>query len=325
MGTTGWHRWKKMDESTVHSPDGDLLETMDAIGVYHAQRFGFNNTIPVLQASNSRVSETAFESFEEYAHIYPSLSSFGQYVNDHSGFYNQVGGTGKPSLQSTTAHTGRYSLAFASSTSLTFSSTVNDYDFISLKLNAVPIATTEPYVPFSKCYLPDGPKDLSPIGTDMIGNKKYLISFWVKGNTASTDYSGIFSTSISYTNTATSTNVALTPTVNASPVINGWQKFDYEIMIPNYGPATLPADYFSFKITATSGLSFDDFRLQPYNAGMVCTVYDPLHLRPWAILDDRNYATFIEYDNQGMAVRNKKETEKGIYTLKESRSSTVKK
>ena len=39
-----------------------------------------------------------------------------------------------------------------------------------------------------------------------------------------------------------------------------------------------------------------------------------------AILDENNYATFFEYDDEGQLVRNKKETEKGIVTLKETRS-----
>jgi hypothetical protein len=43
-----------------------------------------------------------------------------------------------------------------------------------------------------------------------------------------------------------------------------------------------------------------------------------------AELDDRNYATFYEYDEEGTLVRVKKETEKGIYTIKESRSGLKK-
>jgi len=48
-------------------------------------------------------------------------------------------------------------------------------------------------------------------------------------------------------------------------------------------------------------------------------------LRLWAKLDDRNFASIIEYDNQGVQVRTKKETEKGIYTINEVRSSAPKK
>jgi hypothetical protein len=43
-----------------------------------------------------------------------------------------------------------------------------------------------------------------------------------------------------------------------------------------------------------------------------------------ATLDENNYATFYEYDLQGALVRVKKETEKGIITLNESRNSNYK-
>ena len=68
----------------------------------------------------------------------------------------------------------------------------------------------------------------------------------------------------------------------------------------------------------------DDFRIQPYNSQMSCTVYDPYQLRPMAVLDDDNYATYLEYDNEGVLVRKKKETYRGVLTLSESNNSTVK-
>ncbi|MNT78232.1 hypothetical protein D3C72_2174470 [compost metagenome] len=53
-------------------------------------------------------------------------------------------------------------------------------------------------------------------------------------------------------------------------------------------------------------------------------VYDPLTLRLFAQLDENNYATFYEYDAEGKLVRTKKETDKGILTLSESRMSAAK-
>ncbi|MGK4569023.1 hypothetical protein [Flavobacterium sp. 3HN19-14] len=44
-----------------------------------------------------------------------------------------------------------------------------------------------------------------------------------------------------------------------------------------------------------------------------------------AELDENNYATFYEYDKEGGLVRVKKETERGVQTIKESRSSNPKK
>jgi hypothetical protein len=40
-----------------------------------------------------------------------------------------------------------------------------------------------------------------------------------------------------------------------------------------------------------------------------------------AELDENNFATFYEYDDEGSLVRVKKETERGIMTIKENRSS----
>ena len=37
-------------------------------------------------------------------------------------------------------------------------------------------------------------------------------------------------------------------------------------------------------------------------------------------LDENNYATFYEYDDDGSLVRVKKETERGVKTIKETRT-----
>ena len=53
-------------------------------------------------------------------------------------------------------------------------------------------------------------------------------------------------------------------------------------------------------------------------------VYDALSLRMMAELDENNYATFFEYDDDGTLTRVKKETERGIKTIKETRSALIK-
>lgn len=52
-------------------------------------------------------------------------------------------------------------------------------------------------------------------------------------------------------------------------------------------------------------------------------VYDPVNLRLMAELDENNYATFYEYDDDGTLIRVKKETERGVKTIKETRSSLL--
>jgi hypothetical protein len=54
-------------------------------------------------------------------------------------------------------------------------------------------------------------------------------------------------------------------------------------------------------------------------------VYDPLTLRLAATLDENNYATFYEYDEEGALTRTKKETTRGVYTIQEVRASKQKK
>ena len=54
-------------------------------------------------------------------------------------------------------------------------------------------------------------------------------------------------------------------------------------------------------------------------------VYDPISLKLTAVLDENNYATFYEYDQEGTLIRTKKETERGIVTISENRQSNQKK
>jgi len=66
----------------------------------------------------------------------------------------------------------------------------------------------------------------------------------------------------------------------------------------------------------------DDIRVHPFNANMKSFVYDPVTLRLMAELDENNYATYYEYDDEGNLMRQKKETERGIMTIKETRQNT---
>lgn len=53
-------------------------------------------------------------------------------------------------------------------------------------------------------------------------------------------------------------------------------------------------------------------------------VYDPFTLRLHAELDENNYATYYEYDEEGALVRVKKETERGVKTINETRQNLSK-
>ncbi len=113
-------------------------------------------------------------------------------------------------------------------------------------------------------------------------------------------------------------------TINCYPegnIIDGWQRISKCITIPSYAENM----GISLKNDNNEAAYFDDIRFHPFNASMKSYVYDPKTLRLVAELDDENYATFYEYDEEGVLVRVKRETERGIMTLREARQSNPKK
>jgi hypothetical protein len=78
------------------------------------------------------------------------------------------------------------------------------------------------------------------------------------------------------------------------------------------------------KSTGTKIVYWDDVRLHPFNANMKSFVYHPVTLRLMADMDENNYCSFYEYDDDGTLIRVKKETERGIKTITETRSALQK-
>lgn len=108
--------------------------------------------------------------------------------------------------------------------------------------------------------------------------------------------------------------------VKTGVAIDGWQRYETFIDVP----ATATKMYVTLKANNANATYFDDIRIHPYNSNMKSFVYDPVNLRLMAELDENNYASFYEYDDDGTLIRVKKETERGIKTIKESRSALFK-
>jgi len=147
--------------------------------------------------------------------------------------------------------------------------------------------------------------------------KKYLVSAWVKE-------AGAAITKTSYTNPEIIVSVNATTTLGiylaSGEIIDGWQRIEGTFVMPQNSTSI------GIQLKSLSGnCYFDDVRVFPFDASMKSYVYDPVTLRLVAELDERNYATRYEYDEEGKPIRVKKETERGIMTIKESRNSTVKK
>jgi hypothetical protein len=144
------------------------------------------------------------------------------------------------------------------------------------------------------------------------------LSAWVKEQQACVPATYQYSQVIATFDAGSPSSYTLQPT---GKIIEGWQRIEDTIWIP----ASATTMKLSFKST-NSGVPvyFDDIRMFPFNSNMKSFVYDPVNLRLVAELDENNYATFYEYDDDGTLVRLKKETERGIKTIKETRSALLK-
>jgi hypothetical protein len=118
-------------------------------------------------------------------------------------------------------------------------------------------------------------------------------------------------------NNGTPSTFTLMPKGN---IIEGWQRIEDTLTIPiNATNVTI-----RFKSTSSDPVYFDDIRVHPFNSNLKSFVYNPINIRLMAELDENNYATFYEYDDDGTLIRVKKETERGIKTIKETRSALLK-
>ncbi len=104
----------------------------------------------------------------------------------------------------------------------------------------------------------------------------------------------------------------------SGPTIDGWRQLNAVFEIP------AGARDIKIKLTPHGTAWYDDIRIQPFNSHLKSFVYDPIRLRIMATLDENNFATIYEYDNEGNLARTKVETENNIVTLQEVRAAKPK-
>lgn len=312
--------WILNSEVTKITPFGNEVEDKDAINRFSSSLFGYNHTLKTAAAANAKYREIGFDNFEDYGYVNCS--------ENHFGFKNSY-----TNLQYGIAHTGRYSMrvnpgqCVSTTKSVTFPDAETKYGSNNVFIPPPVTPPGDPADPFDPSasvlrsssssttfYPANCIPDFAP-ESHIIKDQKFILSVWVKESIANKngDYANIRAEVVlsSVTNIET--------LVKKSAIINGWQKLDYEFTIPAGTPNT-PLR-FILRNTGTSVAYFDDIRVQPFNASMGSYVYDPYSLKIWAELDERNFATIYEYDNEGVLVRVKKETEKGINTIQETRNS----
>jgi hypothetical protein len=138
----------------------------------------------------------------------------------------------------------------------------------------------------------------------LLKNKKYIFSAWVKERIAD-------NTTLDYNNASVAIiyGTAMGTAKPKGQIIDGWQRIDFEF-ITGTSLQNLTLNFSAYT-------NFDDIRIYPADAMMKSYVYSYKDYSLMATLDENNFATFYEYDQQKQLKRVKKETQKGIATIQE--------
>jgi len=275
---------------------GNAIESYDMSNVYQAAGIAFKGKLQEFIAYNAHNSNIAFDGFEDYHPYYlnnatpqqPWQHKIDVLHTEHFRLSQH-----KPSWVSLEKpHTGYYSLQIPAHDSILKTTRVNDNILLNSPdtIYSIPFKITSEYC-----------SDVFHLNN----NTKYLYSFWYYGD--SINYSSLASVSFLNGNNIPDTIDYI------SPAIEGWRQvtghFTYQVTL-----AAIQCTKIIFSIInhTDSSIFIDDFRMHPYQANMKSFVYNPFNLLPVALLDENNFATIYQYDEQQQVQNIIKETEKGL-------------
>lgn len=293
-------KWVNANTVTLYDKYGQELENKDALNRYSAAKFDFNGELPSAVASNAMNREIYANSFEDHKSRYITDTAAFQSKTIKGELYDPVGYNGLYSLiDSTVSHSGRSCININSTGVL-----------LNTKIHTAEHKMTNYLSQTATGYTVKGSIGLYPNGFEPKPYKQYIFSTWVKDNNP--------------LSRATSLNVSikgdggtLVPvTLTCKAIVEGWKLMEGIINTANIAGRNL-----QLSIKSSSGLKIDDIRIHPKDAHLKSYAYDSRSFKLMAEMDENAFATFYEYDDEGSLVRVKKETERGIATIKESRSS----
>ncbi len=353
--SSGWFPDQVMD---LYNRNGKALEVKNAVGLHTSAHYDQKGNIQVL-AQNAKHHEAVNDNFEEY-YYFGSNSALQQdafaFIDTLESFsYESLLSRGNQNIVYTdypnnkvlikgVAHSGEYSMFVKGTYSgtnvpityvenrlrpiisyvvgdvnvqdtiydtLNYSNTKADHlDAFAAQLNSIAqtrFSTLRTTAQNSwQLTLAAGPSSSS----FRPKNGKYTLSVWVKEPLEDgTPYRGE-SPYVSIISNGDTTQIKA-----AGFAIDGWQRISGDFI---YNDGSI------LDIRLCGGLwgaFYDDLRIQPSGSNMTTYVYDRFSNRIKAVLDENNYAVFYEYDDQGIPSQVKKETDKGIVTVSESRQS----
>jgi hypothetical protein len=293
---TGW-QWTAKAVST--DPFIADIESVNPLDIYSASTYGNLHSLTEIVTNNASFKQIGFESFEDDTYIdkYLDLDCY----KEHFDFDGPV--------DSVFAHSGMYSLLLESQEETQYAYLLTDKEPERSDYDAPPFNLSD-----EDC--------LPPFSPNKVSGEKYLLTVWVHEE-AATD--PLFTYENLLLDIKVNTTAATIEALPVAQIIEGWQRHEFIVTIPNLAAITDPETiYITFTNDGTEDMHLDDIRIQPLNALSKCYVYDYRTQRLMAELDENHYATFYEYDEEGKVVRVKKETERGIMTIQEGRYMTTK-
>lgn len=310
--------WVAASKITNYSSTGKPIESVDALGNYTSEVYGYNDNLVVAAASNAKVSDIGNDNFESYNSILSQCNNTQHWsfmngkVNLVNPFYKlNSSDINSPdsmrytvSITSSTSHSGMQSLMVNKGNSITVStlidtSLINKHAFYGNGYEENNVAN----------YL----TQFRPVGS-----KKMLIGAWVRGKYNNINTTNSFDSAyvvVKCFNGDKSSTLLNVKVKAKGPIIEGWQRIEGVFTIPD-SSAFLDV---TLENIGTNRAYFDDIRIHPFESNMKTFVYDPILLKVMSTLDENNFATFYEYDGEGKLVRVKRETTRGVMTIQESR------
>jgi hypothetical protein len=300
--------WTWASEVTNYSPFGPELENRDALYRHSAAVFGYANTMAIAVASNTRYNQLAFDGFEDY-----DFYDIQDCAPRHFAFEEH-----RVAVTEGVAHTGHHSLKILAGATVSTIRELHSSLYTQSCLDG-----DGDNVPYSlkDCDFVGlwGPQTVFPATEDQSA-REYVLSYWVKDKVSSLtptyDY-----TAITPSVTVNGTNLLASAVPVKGKLIEGWQRVEYRFTIASATQGSIMVGFTNGDLDNNSFI--DDVRIHPVNSGVKTYVYNAITYRLMAELDNNNYATFYEYNEEGALIRVKKETERGVMTLQESGGHTA--
>lgn len=289
------NRWIWNVQAVAFDEKGNEIETVDALGKYSSALYGYRQSVAVAVADNARKNEIASDGFEDYNFRLQSAAAEtcpNYHLDFNLSLQNGIWMSAAGKIVSNISHSGKYSYQ------------INNAVVISKSAgNATHATAVLGYDATGRYKLLANEQKA---GFAPVSGKKYLLSLWVNDHAVNTGSNKIEKLQVKINGTA------FDLTTKVVPVVEGWKRLDLSFT------ATTS---FTLELIPSGVIEIDDLRLSPFNAQLKSFVYDDINQRLTAQLDENNFAAFYEYDDDGTPIRVKKETEKGIMTLKETRQS----